>query len=149
MQLHLDGSASINTNREKAFALLTDPSFLAKTIPDADDVRVLDATSLEARVKMRVAVVSTALKLKMTVSQKQHPSTATLVAEGSGSGSNLKIVSTFNLAGDSPVTMAWTADADIGGVMAGLGSTMLKGFATKKVGEILGGITGAIERAAG
>jgi len=39
----------------------------------------------------------------------------------------------FDLSGDSPVTMKWSADAEITGVMAGLGSTLLKGFATKKV----------------
>ncbi len=145
MQVHLEGSNPMKASRATVFNLLTDPNFLAKTLPDAEDVHVLDGSSLEAKLKFRVAVVSSKLKVKMTVTQKEAPSKATLVAEGSGSGSNMKITSVFTLEGENPTTMKWSADADIGGVMAGLGSTVLRGFATKKVGEIFEGITRAVE----
>ncbi|MDG6908897.1 MAG: SRPBCC family protein [Nitrososphaerota archaeon] len=148
MQLHLDGSTVINAPQSKVYALLTDPNFIAKTLPDAEDVHVLDAQSLEARMKLRVAVVSSALKVKMSISKTAPGSKATLVAEGTGSGSAMKITSVFDLAGGSSTTMGWSADAEITGVMAGLGSSLLKGFATKKVAEIFEGITKAIEEAA-
>ncbi|MDG6982229.1 MAG: SRPBCC family protein [Nitrososphaerota archaeon] len=148
MQLHFDGSIVINAPQSKVYALLTDPSFIAKTLPDAEDVHVLDAQSLEARMKLKVAVVSSALKVKMSVSKTAPGSKATLVAEGTGSGSAMKITSVFDLAGGSSTTMGWSADAEITGVMAGLGSSLLKGFATKKVAEIFEGITKAIEEAA-
>ena len=147
MQLHLDGSTVINAPQSKVYALLTDPNFIAKTLPDAEDVHVLDAQSLEARMKLRVAVVSSALKVKMSISKTAPGSKATLVAEGTGSGSAMKITSVFDLAGGSSTTMGWSADAEITGVMAGLGSSLLKGFATKKVAEIFEGITKAIEEA--
>lgn len=145
MQIHLEGSNAINADRGTVFRLLTDPNFLAKTLPDAEDVHVVDEKSLEAKVKLKLAVVSSTMKTRMTISEAQAPSMATLLAEGSGTGSNLKIVSKFELQGDRPTTMKWSADADITGVMAGLGSSLLKGFATKKVAEIFNGITGAIE----
>jgi uncharacterized protein len=147
MELHLEGSNSMNSSREKVFSLLTDPNFIARTLPDAEDVQVLDDSSLQARMKLKIAVVSSALKMKMTISRTSPPSKATLVIEGTGSGSNLKIISVFELSGDAPTTMSWTADAEISGVMAGLGSTLLKGFATKKVAEIFTGITKAVEAA--
>ena len=143
MRLHLDGSNSIQSSRERVYALLTDPRFISKTLPDAEDVHMLDGSSIEARIKLRIAVVSTSLKMKMTVIRTNPPSQATLVAEGAGGGSNLKITSVFDLAGDSPTTMTWSADAEIEGVMAGLGSTLLKGFAARKVGEIFSGISRA------
>lgn len=145
MQLHLDGSNSINAARERVFGLLTDAGFLAKTLPDAEDVRVLGPDSLEAKIKLRVAVVSSTLKMKMTITEKTPTTGATLVAEGTGSGSSIKINSQFSLQGDLPTTMAWSADAEITGVMAGMGSTLLRGFATKKVAEIFQGITKAVE----
>jgi uncharacterized protein len=148
MELHLEGSNSMNSSREKVFSLLTDPNFIAKTLPDVEDVQVLDGSSLQARMKLKIAVVSSTLKMKMTISRTAPPSKATLVAEGTGSGSNLRITSVFELSGDAPTTMSWTADAEISGVMAGLGSTLLKGFATKKVAEIFTGITKAVEAAA-
>ena len=148
MQLHLDGSNSMDAGLARVYALLTDPNFIAKTLPDAEDVRVLDGSSLEAKIKLRVSVVSSTMRLKMTIGRTQPPEKATLAAEGTGSGSNLKITSVFELSGGSPTRMAWSADAEITGVMAGLGSALLKGFATKKVAEMFAGITKAVESAA-
>jgi len=147
MQLHLEGSNSIDAQRDRVYSLLTDANFVAKTLPDAEDVRVLDASNLEAKIKLRIAVVSAKIAMKMTISKTEPPSAATLVAEGSGSGSTMKITSVFSLSGDTPTTMAWNADAEIGGVMAGIGSALLKGFATRKVAEIFEGITKAIDGA--
>ena len=145
MQLHLDGSNTINSPREKVYALLTDPVFISKALPDAEDVHVLDASSLEAKMKLRIAVVSATLKMKMTVERTSPPGKAALLAEGTGSGSTLKIRSAFELSGESPTTMAWAADAEIGGVMAGMGSSLLRGFAPKKVAEMFASITKAVE----
>ncbi len=145
MQFHFEGSNSINSSRERVYSLLTDPAFVAKSLPDAEAVRVLDGSSLEAKMKLRVAVVSTSLKMRMTIIRTEPPSKATLQAEGTGSGSTLRISSVFELRGDSPTTMSWSADAEIGGVMAGIGSALLKGFAARKVSEIFAGITRAVE----
>jgi uncharacterized protein len=147
LQLHLDGSNQIKAHREKVFGLLTDSRFLASAIPEAEDVRVIDGDTLEAKVKLRVAIVSSTMKMKMTITGREAPSRASLIAEGTGSGSNLKVSSVFTLEGDMPTTMSWSADAEVSGVMAGIGSTLLKGFATKKVAEIFDGITKAVEAA--
>ena len=145
MELHFGGSSVINASRQTVFGRLTDPNFLARTIPDSEEVRVLDGSTLEGKVRVRLGVVSSSLKVRMTVEGKAPGERATLRVEGSGSGSSMKISSTFSLTGDAPTTMEWRADAEISGVMAGLGSTLLKSFAGKKVEEIFSGITKAIE----
>ncbi len=145
MQLHLEGSNLIQAPSERVYRLLTDTNFLAKTLPDAEEVHVIDRSNLEAKVKVRIAVVSSKLSVKMSVNPVNPPSKATLLVIATGSGSNMTINSVFDLVGDSPTTMKWSADAEVSGVMAGLGSTLLKGFATKKVGEIFDGITKSIE----
>lgn len=148
MQLHLDGSNSINAPMAKVFSLLTDARFIARNLQDAEDVRVLDESVLEAKLKVRVALVSSTQNVRLTIADRQPPSKAKLLVDGSGSGSSMKVVSEFTLSGGSPTTMAWAADADVTGVMAGLGSTILRGFAAKKVAEIFDGITKAMEREA-
>jgi len=145
LELHLSGSNTINASRQTVFQRLTDTAFLAKTLPDSEEARVIDGSTLEAKLKVRVAVVSSTLRIRMTVSDRVPPEKATLQVDGSGSGSTLKITSNFTLTGDSPTRMDWTADAEMSGVMAGLGSTLLKTFATKKVDEIFSGITKAVE----
>ena len=151
MELHLTGSTTINGKRERVFQLLTDPNFIATTLPDAVEVAVLDKENLEAKMKVKVGLISSSIKVRLKVTDKVPPSSARLLAEGSGSGSNLKIISTFSLEGDGTTTtrLSWVADAEITGLMAGLGSLVLRGFAEKKVGEIFAGITKGIEGASG
>ena len=147
MQLHLKGSSVINAKRERVYQLLTDPKFIATTLPDAVEVAVLDMDSLEAKMKVKIALISSNIKIRLRVTERVPPSRARLLAEGSGSGSSLKISSTFSLEGDGTTTtrLSWVADAEITGLMAGLGSIVLRGFAEKKVGEIFAGITKGIE----
>jgi carbon monoxide dehydrogenase subunit G len=149
LELHLSGSVSIDAPRQTVFERLTDVGFLAKSLPDSEEVRVMDASTIEAKMKLKVSVVSSTHKFRLTVAAREPPAKAALNVEGSGSGSSLKISSSFNLVGDSPTRMDWTADAEVGGIIAGLGSTLLKSFASKKVDEIFAGITKAIEQASG
>ncbi len=145
MQLHLQGSIEIRANPNRVFALLTDPSFLAGTLPDSEDVVVTDENTVEAKTRVKLSLVSSTLKVRLRISDKRAPEHAMLHAEGAGGGSSLKIESSFDLQGDRQTSMKWAADAEITGLMAGLGSTLLQGFAEKKVREIFEGITKAIE----
>src|SRR3989475_11929947 len=141
MQLHLTGSTNINAKRERVFQLLTDPNFIATTLPDAVEVAVLDRENLEAKMKVKVALISSSIKVRLRITDRVPPSSARLLAEGSGSGSNLKIISTFSLEGDGTTTtrLSWGADAEITGLMAGVGSLVLRGVADEDEGEILSG----------
>jgi carbon monoxide dehydrogenase subunit G len=145
MQLHLDGTRTINADIADVFARLTSPDFIAASLPDSEEARVTGPDDVQARMKVRIAVVSSTLNVKMTIADRSPPTRARLLATASGSGSSMKIDSLFELSGPRPTEMKWSADAEITGVMAGLGSTLLRGYASKKVGEIFDGITKAIE----
>jgi carbon monoxide dehydrogenase subunit G len=149
MQLHLDGAEDLNLPRERVFQLLTDSAFLAKSMPDAQETKVIDDSNLEAKMKIGLSFLTTKMAVKMKIADKVPPQHARLLVEGSGSGSNMKITSDFDLEGGEGATatttkMKWSADAEITGVMAGIGSGILKGFAEKKVREIFDGIKKAM-----
>ncbi len=146
MQIHLAGSEELRLKRERVFQLLTDPNFIAKSIPDSQDVKVTGDDTVDAKMKVGISFVTMRMQVKMKIVDKVAPSHARLLVEGSGSGSSMKITSDFDLEGENPATMKWAADADISGVMAGIGSTILKGFAEKKVAEIFQGIKNAMEK---
>lgn len=147
MQLHLEGTENITLPRERAFQLLTDSSFLAKSLPDAQETKVIDDSSLEAKMKIGISFLTANMNVKMKIADKSPPQHARLQVEGVGSGSSMKITSDFDLEGEGPTKMKWAADAEITGVMAGIGSSILKGFAEKKVKEIFEGIKKAMEQA--
>jgi len=148
MHIHLEGSNELKADLETAYQRLTNLSLMANAIPDSEAVRILDNDTAETTVKLRIALVSTKLKMKIKIQQKRPPSHAELSAEGSGTGSQVKIHSTFDLEKTTtgPGTkMTWAADSEITGIMAGIGSAMLKGFAEKRVAEIFGAIGLAVE----
>jgi carbon monoxide dehydrogenase subunit G len=148
VQLHLEGAEDLNMPRERAFQLLTDSSFLARSMPDAQETKVIDDSNLEAKMKIGISFLTTHMAIKMKIADKVPPRHARLLVEGSGSGSNMKITSDFDLEGEGTTKMKWVADAEITGVMAGIGSSILKGFAEKKVKEIFDQIKKAMEQAA-
>ena len=148
MQLHLEGSSHFELDPETAYKRLTDLNIMARALPDSEDVNVLDNETAEATMKLRIALVSTKLRMRVRISGKKPPSHAELTAEGSGSGSHIKISSIFDLEkeGDQKTNMTWSANAEITGIMAGIGSLMLKGFAEKRVGEMFEAIRLAVEK---
>jgi len=147
MQLHLEGAEDLALPRDRVFQLLTDSSFIAKSLPDAQETKVIDDSSLEAKMKIGISFLTTNMNVKMRIVDKVPPQHARLLVDGAGSGSNMKIASDFNLEGDTATKMKWAAEAEISGVMAGIGSSILKGFAEKKVKEIFEGIKKAMEQA--
>ncbi len=148
MRLHLEGSSEFGLDPETAYKRLTDLDIMTRALPDVEDVRILDSETAEATMKLRIALVSTKLRMRIKISGKRPPSHAELTAEGSGSGSHVKIESIFDLEreGERKTKMSWSANAEITGIMAGIGSLMLKGFAEKRVAEMFEGIRGAIEK---
>ena len=147
MQLHLEGSEELNLPRERVYQLLTDSSFLAKSLPDAEETKVVDESNIEAKLKIRMTFLTTHMAVKLKIADRLPPGHARLYVEGSGSGSGMKITSDFDLEGEAATKLKWAADAEITGVMAGIGSSILKGFAEKKVKEVFAGIKNAIMQA--
>ncbi len=149
MHLHLDGSNELKIDRDTAYQRLTNLEVMAGALPDAEDVKIIDSDTAEATIKLRIALVSTRLRMKIKILGKKPPSHAELSAEGSGTGSHVKLSSVFDLepeANKSSTKMTWSSEAEITGLMAGIGSTMLKGFAEKRVAEIFDAIGIAIEK---
>lgn len=145
MILSLEGKQTIDLPREKVFDLLTNTNFIGSALPDAEEVKVIDSENIEARLKVRVSIVSVTMNVKLKVGERERPNYGTLYVNASGSGSNVKIVSRFDLTNDKPTNMTWKAQVEVTGVISGLGSGVLKSFADKKVSEIFGSLTKAMQ----
>jgi carbon monoxide dehydrogenase subunit G len=78
MQLHLQGSTELNRDPETAYRRLTNLEVMAKALPDAEDVKVIDQDNAEATVKLKVELVSTKLRMKVKILNRRPPSHAEL-----------------------------------------------------------------------
>lgn len=145
MKLNFSGEEKINSDPLTSSRLLTDISVIAKTIPDAEEVRIISSNQLEAKVKVRIAVISASLLIRMMI-MKDAEDSISLQTTAKGAGSSIEIKSSFKIIpSDSNTIVNWSADAEISGLIAGLGSQTLKLFADKYIKQIIQNIHSVVE----
>jgi carbon monoxide dehydrogenase subunit G len=146
MKFHLEGAVSIKATPEKTFESLLDPSFMISTIPDLQSSKIIDQDHFEAKIKVGISIVRGTVDMKFELKDKTGGNHARLVGDGSGAGSRTHIDSTFDLSPEGGGTrMAWAADADLGGLIAGIGSSILKSQSEKQVSQIFSNIKAKLE----
>lgn len=146
MKFHLDGKIRINATADTTFASLSDPEFMASCIPDMQSYNVIDKNSFVAKVKVGIGIVRGTVEMKFDLREKQPPSHAKLVGDGSGAGSKMHIESVFDLTSEGNSTeMSWAADADLSGLIAGIGGSILKGQSEKQVVQIFQNVRSKLE----
>jgi carbon monoxide dehydrogenase subunit G len=146
MKFHLEGVVSIKARPEKTFASLSDPQFMISTIPDLQNYKIIDQDHFDARIKVGISVVRGTIDVKFQLTEKTNGNHAKLIGDGSGAGSRMRIESIFDLSPEGEDTkMTWSADADLSGLIAGIGSQILKGQSEKQVGQIFSNIKAKLE----
>lgn len=145
MKLNFSGEEKINSDPLTSTRLLTDINVIAKTIPDAEEVKIISSNQLEAKVKVRIAMISASLLIRMMI-MKDAEDSISLQTTAKGAGSSIEIKSSFKIVpSDSNTIVNWSADAEISGLIAGLGSQTLKLFADKYIKQIIQNIHSVIE----
>jgi carbon monoxide dehydrogenase subunit G len=137
LQLEFTGKEELNSEIARVYRFLTSPQELAKSIPDAEDVKVTSANEIEAKVKVKIAVISSSLKVRMKIASNQQDNVI-VTASSSGAGSNVEISTNFKLIPQQNGTLVeWKADASVNGLIAGLGSSTLKAFAERYIKQVI------------
>ena len=147
MKFQLDGKVDINAPVEKTYNSLCNPEFMVTTIPDAQSHRVIDENTFEAKARVGFSLVRGSVDMKFFLTDKREHSHAKLVGDGSGVGSKIHIESVFDLQPHNNGTqMTWNAEADLSGVVAGIGGSMLKSQSEKMVSQIFQNIKQKLEQ---
>jgi carbon monoxide dehydrogenase subunit G len=146
MKFHLDGQISIDSPVEKIYSSLTDPQFMLSCIPDLQSQNLDDAEHFSAKIKVGIGIVRGTVEMRFVLADKVQSSHAKLIGDGNGAGSKMHIESVFDL---SPVgqktQMKWSANADLTGLIAGIGGPVLKGQSEKQVSQIFANIKSRLE----
>jgi uncharacterized protein len=146
LKFHLDGKFSIKAPPEKVFSSLSDPQFMVSCIPDLQSSSIIDQDHFNAKVKVGIGLVRGNVEMKFAMADKEPPKRAKLIGDGSGAGSKMHIESLFDLSSENTgTTMSWSADADLSGLMAGIGGPVLKSQSEKQVNQIFANIKSKLE----
>lgn len=135
--MKFEGTRALRAPREKVWALIRDPNNLTKAIGDARDVVVVSPTVFTANVKAGVSVVRGTFRFRFEVVHETTPSHLSVRARGTGIGSAVDLDLGVRLEPDGTTTrLAWTADAQVSGALAGIAQRLLDQAAQKTIQDV-------------
>lgn len=131
--MNLDGSAVLHGSPEAVWTALTDPAVLARTIPGCLALERVGEDSYRMDVSVGVGAVKGTYAGEVHLTDQQPPSSYVMHASGAGAPGQVRATVTIELApsGDSATVLTYSADAVVGGPVAGVGQRMITGVAKR------------------
>ena len=126
--MKVEGSSDIPAPRDKVWAAFLDPATLAKAIPGCEGLDEIGPGEYKAKMKIGVAAIKGTFEGKVRLADKKPPESYRLVAEGSGGPGFVKADTLITLTEtDGGTRVSYSADVQVGGLIAGVGQRMLGG----------------------
>ena len=132
--MKLAGTASLPAPPSEVWSLLTDPSRLSRLLPGCERLEPDGPDRFKAAVKFGIAAISGKYAGTVEFAEKKPPHSLVLKMDGKGLPGFVKgegrIVLTAN---GSDTELAYTGEAQVGGLIASVGQRMLDAAARKIV----------------
>ena len=135
--MHFEGTVEIAAPRDRVWAFVMDPNQVGQCGPGVESIEVVDDTHFKATAKVGVGFISARFVVDLAFADVQAPNEATIKAHGQAPGSAVDGTARMQLSdgADGGTTMAWSADVNIAGTLASVGSRMIEGTAAKMIGQ--------------
>ena len=126
--MKLEGSHDIAAPRERVWAGFLDPETLRQAIPGCEKLEAIGGDEFKATMKIGVAAVKGTFEGKVRLSDKKPPESYRMAVEGSGGPGFIRGETQITLSeSDGGTRVSYTADVQVGGLIAGVGQRMLGG----------------------
>ena len=126
--MKLEGSYEVKAPREKVWSAFLDPETLRKAIPGCEKLEMIGPDEYKATLKIGVAAVKGTFEGKVRLLDKKPSGSYRLAADGSGGPGFVRADTLISLADiDGGTRVTYSADVQVGGLIAGVGQRMLGG----------------------
>jgi uncharacterized protein len=134
--MKLSATYQIAAPRDKVFAALIDPDVLQRCIDGCEKMVKTSAESYDAHLKIGVAGLKGNYVGKIQLKDQKPPESFTLIIEGKGGPGFVKGTARIQLAEKGQQTeLRCDADAQVGGLIAAIGSRLIEATAKKMMDE--------------
>ncbi len=134
--MKLDGSATLQGSPEEVWSVITDPAVLARTIPGCLPLERVGEDSYRMDVSVGVGAVKGTYAGEVHLTDQQRPKSYVMHASGAGAPGQVRATVTIELAPDGDGTvLTYSADAVVGGPVAGVGQRMITGVAKRMAAQ--------------
>src|SRR5256712_2475213 len=126
--MKLEGSYDVKAPRQKVWTAFLDPEPLRQAIPGCEKLELIGPDEYKATLKIGVAAVKGTFEGKVRLLDKKPPQSYRLAAEGSGGPGFVRADTVITLTDiEGGTRVSYSADVQIGGLIAGVGQRMLGG----------------------
>jgi carbon monoxide dehydrogenase subunit G len=134
--VNLDGSAVLHADPDRVWSVITDPAVLARTIPGCESLEKTGDDEYKMNVSVGVGAIRGTYAGEVRLSDQDRPKSYVMHASGAGAPGQVRATVTIGLTpdGDS-TTLTYSADAVVGGPVAGVGQRMMTGVAKRMAGQ--------------
>lgn len=126
--MKIEGSYDIPVPRQKVWDAFLDPERLRQAMPGCEKLESIGSDEFRATLKIGVAAVKGTFEGKVRLSDKNPPDSYRMAVEGSGGPGFVRgetVITLSDIEGGTRVS--YTADVQIGGLIAGVGQRMIGG----------------------
>jgi uncharacterized protein len=126
--MKLEGSYDVPVPRERVWRGFLDPETLRQAIPGCEKLEAIGEDEYKATMKVGVAAVKGTFEGKVRLFDKHPPESYRMAVEGSGGPGFIRGETQISLSDSGDGTkVSYTADMQVGGLIAGVGQRMLGG----------------------
>jgi uncharacterized protein len=140
--MKVSGVATMHAPARRVWDALNDPAVLVATIPGCERLEATGPDSYRMRVTAGVASVRGTYSGEISLSERLEPKSFLMVASGSGGPGTVSTSVRVKLAdtADGLTEISYDADAEIGGMLAGVGQRMLASVAKRMAAEFFAAV---------
>lgn len=146
--MDMSGEYRIQAPRQRVWEALNDAEMLRRCIPGAETVTKTSDTEFTAEATIKVGPVKAKFAGRVTLSDIDPPNGYTISGEGQGGAAGFgKGGAKVSLTEDGPMAtvLHYTAEAQVGGKLAQIGSRLIQGTAKKLADEFFAAFAAAVE----
>ncbi|MBC8790316.1 MAG: carbon monoxide dehydrogenase [Tagaea sp. CACIAM 22H2] len=150
--MNLSGEYKLPLPRQAVWEGLNDPEVLKRCIPGCDELIKSSDTEMSAKVALKIGPMSAKFSGKVTLSDIDPPKGYKIAGEGQGGVAGFgKGSAVVSLEEDGPggTILRYTADSQVGGKIAQLGSRLIDATAKKLADEFFGKFAATMAERAG
>ena len=126
--MKLEGTYDVPAPRQKVWDAFLDPKQLKQAIPGCEKLEAVGDDEYKATMKVGVGGVKGTFEGKVKITEKHPPDNYKMAVEGSGGPGFIRGETLISLTEqDGGTRVSYTADVQVGGLIASVGQRMLGG----------------------
>ncbi|HEX2308906.1 MAG TPA: carbon monoxide dehydrogenase subunit G [Jatrophihabitantaceae bacterium] len=148
--MKVSGDTVLHADAETVWRTVTDPQVLVRTIPGCERLEVTGPDAYAMTVSAGVASIKGTYDGAVALTDQNRPSSFVLRASGAGASGTIRtdVAVTLSDGGNGTTSLRYDADADVGGMVGGVGQRVLTSVAKKMAGQFFANVDDVLTGAA-